>query len=308
MKAIFFGLGSIGQRHAKLLLKLYPEVELFAYRTRRGQKPVADELRDAVHGVYSWSDVDAIRPDVAFVCNPTAYHVETALKCAKRGMHLFIEKPLGYSVAFVEGLLRVVEEKGLSTYVAYPLRFHPQVRAMEVIVATDFVLHARIVCSSYLPDWRPGTNHRESYSASEAMGGGALLDLSHEAYYAQQVFGPVERIAGTRQRLTEVTNDTDDCANLIMWHESGVVSTVHVNFCCQKAERYCELMTEHKAIRLNITFGGNTTEQMFIDQLKHFFGYVRETEVVGRLRMPGDLFESVGLFRKLVKLRGETQI
>lgn len=302
MRVLIFGLGSAGQRHAKLIRKLYPEIELFAFRTRRGQMPIAEELKDAVQGVYSWVDVDAIQPEVAFVCNPTAYHVPTALKCAKRGMHLFIEKPLGHSMAYVEELVDVVREKGLSTYIGYDLRFHPAVLSMEAINVADSVLHARLVCSSYLPDWRPGTNHRESYSASEAMGGGALLDLSHEAYYAQQVFGPVEKLIGTRQRLTEITHDTDDCANLIMWHEGGVQSTVHVNFCCQKEERYCEMTMEHKTIRLNITFPGSTMELMFIKQLHHFFGHL------GKPRMPGGLFESVGLFRKLVKLREETQI
>ena len=87
MKVVIFGLGSIGKKHAELLRSKFP-VEVYAYRTTK---------KDGVRGVKnlrSWKKVKEVAADAAIICNPTDKHIETAMKCAKLGMHLFIEKPL----------------------------------------------------------------------------------------------------------------------------------------------------------------------------------------------------------------------
>ena len=37
-----------------------------------------------------------------------------------------------------------------------------------------------VEAGQYLPDWRPWQNYRESYSARQDLGGGIILDGSHE--------------------------------------------------------------------------------------------------------------------------------
>ena len=46
----------------------------------------------------------AERPDIAFVTNETSYHVNTAIKLAKEGIDLFIEKPLSSSTNGIKKL------------------------------------------------------------------------------------------------------------------------------------------------------------------------------------------------------------
>ena len=55
----------------------------------------------------------------------------------------------------------------------------PQIGAVHAV---------RVECQSYLPDWRPGSDYRESYSA-RADEGGVLRDLIHEIDYATWLFG-----------------------------------------------------------------------------------------------------------------------
>ena len=47
---------------------------------------------------------------------------------------------------------------------------------------------ARAICSSYLPEWRPGTDYRRTYAAQEGAGG-VKLDLIHEFDYLFTLFG-----------------------------------------------------------------------------------------------------------------------
>ena len=88
MKVVIFGLGSIGRRQARLLLDNFRH-ELFAFRSNEGIAP--NDL--GIKEIYNWEEVEKLNPEVAFITNPTFLHLETALKCAKLGMHLFIEKP-----------------------------------------------------------------------------------------------------------------------------------------------------------------------------------------------------------------------
>src|SRR3989338_5381572 len=120
MKVIFFGLGSIGLRHARILKKKKKH-KLYAYRTYKGQKNSALGIEE----LTSWKEIDRIHPDVAFITNPTNLHISTAIRCAQRGMQLLIEKPLDSEIKNLPKFLRVVSQKKLTAYVAYVLRFHP---------------------------------------------------------------------------------------------------------------------------------------------------------------------------------------
>ncbi len=56
------------------------------------------------------------------------------------------------------------------------------------------VYSARVLCSSYLPGWRPGVDYRTVYSAHKDMGGGVTIDLIHEWDYLWWSF------SGSRKR------------------------------------------------------------------------------------------------------------
>src|SRR3989344_5974566 len=144
MKIIFFGLGSIGQRHAQILLKNYHH-ELFAFRSGAVDKKNPLGIRE----VYSWEEVKRLKPDIAFITNPTFLHIETALKCAEIGCKLFIEKPVGSNLENLDKLIKIVKDKNLATYVAYCLRFHPVIKKLKEYIKKIKPVYVRAVCSSY---------------------------------------------------------------------------------------------------------------------------------------------------------------
>ena len=97
-------------------------------RTHMGQ-----ELNDlGIREISGWDEISAQRLDVALIANPTNMHIDTAIRCAERGLHLFIEKPIDCRLDSLDHLLRIVAERRLTAYVAYPMRFHPVVRSGRV--------------------------------------------------------------------------------------------------------------------------------------------------------------------------------
>ena len=155
MKIIFFGLGSIGLRHAVLLQKHFKH-DLYAFRS--GKKDRGNEL--GIPEVLDWDALDQLNPDVAFITNPTSMHVSTVRTCLEKGMKIFLEKPIGRDLTGLDDLTRYVKRKRCVSYVAYVLRFHPVLKKLQKIIEENDVMHMRVITTSYLPTWRKNArNH-----------------------------------------------------------------------------------------------------------------------------------------------------
>jgi predicted dehydrogenase len=308
IRILIVGLGSIGKRHARLLRQHFPH-EVVALRSFLGQE--TNDL--GIPEVSSWEEVDSQTFDVAVIANPTNMHIETALRCAERGLHLFIEKPIDCRLAGLEDLIRIVGERQLTAYVAYPLRFHPVVRGLKERLRERNVLHAGMVCASFLPDWRPSQDHRKVYSSSTEQGGGIFLDMSHELDLAEYLFGPVLEIQGKLSRMSELTVDSDDCADLLVTHES-VMTNIHLNMFSREPRRFVEIDTSdgymcadvRGQIISDFTRGAKEEERFSIDgdhiyleQLRYFF------DNIGRQDMDNTLLLASGLYKKMIEFREE---
>lgn len=308
VRIVILGLGSIGRRHARLLRQHFPhEVEVVSMRTHMGQQ--SNDL--GIPEISGWDEISAQRLDVALIANPTDMHIDTAARCAERGLHLFIEKPIGCTLDGLDRLLGVVAERRLTAYVAYPMRFHPVVRELKSRLAGRTVLHANMVCASFLPDWRPDQDHLTGYSASWARGGGVFLDMSHELDMAQYLFGPVTAIQGTLGRVGGVTVDSDDWADVLVSHESGTTN-IHLNSVSEVPRRYVEIDLAHGHLHGDVRGQTVTDWQdgtkseaafstdgdwMYVEQLRYFLANL------GHEDFDNSLQRASGLYRKMIDFR-----
>jgi predicted dehydrogenase len=98
------------------------------------------------------------RDDVDAVAVLTMEHAEVAEAAAAAGKHLFIEKPLGFSLAETDRVIAAVEQAGVTAMVGYMKRYDPgyeygaaRMQAMDDVrlirvhdFATDFGMHAAL--------------------------------------------------------------------------------------------------------------------------------------------------------------------
>lgn len=233
MKIVIFGMGSIGKRHSRILLNDFDH-EIYALRSGRGGEVSETRIKE----IRDFGELAEIRPEIAFITNPTHLHVATALRCAALGLHLFIEKPLSHTLEGLDELEKICRERDLTCYVAYGMRFHPVIKELKKLVAGKTVRHARLVCSSFLPEWRGG---RVNYSAYAEQGGGVLLDLSHEFDYLQYVLGPIESLSGEFGRAGKVTVDAEDYADVLLKLNGSIPVNLHLNVASNLNERYFKI-------------------------------------------------------------------
>lgn len=307
MNILICGLGSIGKRHARLLRANFPQYNLFALRTYKGQEK--NDL--AISELGSWKEVDGHRFDVAFITNPTFLHTEYAIQCAERGINLFVEKPIDCKLVGFDRLLSLIEKQRLTAYVAYPLRYHPLVKELKSLLSNQRVLHSRAICASFLPQWRPGQNHLESYSSHSEKGGGVILDLSHDIDMVSYLFGEIKSIKGSYGRISSVTVDSEDYADLIITHSSGTTN-LHLDYFSRCSRRFVEADTEEFYVKADLIGGslelaggnGKSTkefscqqDEMYVSQLKYFFDNYDNS------KLNNNLFEAGRLFRKIIEFK-----
>jgi len=107
------------------------------------------------------------------------------------------------------------------------------------------VLAARLLCSSYLPEWRKGRDYRTVYSARRDQGGGAALDLIHELDYARYLFGDPGEMVRVVGKFSGLEIDAEDAAAYILTYTDKLVE-IHLDYFGRKARRELELFCEEE--------------------------------------------------------------
>lgn len=237
------GLGSIGRRHLRLLTSVRPDVEVIVVRSGRGCSLPEEQLSTAV--VFSVEQALERGVDAAIVSSPATSHLNHAAKFITARIPVLIEKPLSNDLTTAQTIQKLVDDFGGIVLIGYVLRYGRSITKFRDILSTHDlgnVSEVSIECRSYLPDWRPGQDYRKSVSANASLGGGVLLELSHELDYARWLFGPFKSIDATIVNSKTLDLDVEDTADLELVCASGVRLHVHLDFCSRTSERVCRVI------------------------------------------------------------------
>jgi len=201
-KALIFGLGSIGIKHANLLRKLKKISNVLIFTNRRNKK---------FNSTNRILDILEYDPDYILVCSETYQHHQCIKVIEKnfKNKVVLVEKPLFHkSIKF--------NFKNNKYFVGYNLRFHPVIKFLKNKIKKNEIFSVSIFCNSFLPRWRKNIDYFNSYSSSKGRGGGVLLDLSHEIDYLQWLFGKVDMIEYKKiKRISNLKIKSEDLAQII---------------------------------------------------------------------------------------------
>ena len=259
MNILVVGTGSIGKRHIANLLALGVDVRAFSYRAAAGDsssQPVLLDPRVRLVGDLAQalaSDVHAV-----VVANRTDQHLAVALQAVRLGKHVFIEKPLAASLAQVKELVGAVCDQGLVVEAGFMLRHHPNLRWMQSYLgsgALGELMHLRASVGQWLPDWRPGTDHRQGYGAFRAQGGGVIFDLIHELDLVHWLVGPVVDVSAMTRVVPALEIETEGVAQIGLRMASGVLAQVHLDYVRPGYGREMELVGRHGVLSWDYTKG-----------------------------------------------------
>lgn len=296
-RILIVGLGSIGARHARLARELMPRAQIAVLRRQVGQLP--SEL--GVDLCFANLD-DALRfkPQAAVIASPATHHMDIAIPLAQAGIHLLVEKPIAASIEGVSDLIEICRLKNLVVMTGYNLRFFSSLQQFRELLKAKRVgrvLSVRAEIGQYLPSWRPGADYRQGVSAKAALGGGALLELSHDIDYLRWLFGEVEWVSAIQRKQSNLEIDVEDTAHIVLGFasETGevpVIAALNMDLIRHDVTRCCTVIGELGTLRWNALTGSvdifelgarswttlftclQQRDDSYLAQLKHFLASI----------------------------------
>ena len=99
------------------------------------------------------------------------------------------------------------------------------------------IIEADFYCGSWLPDWRSVDDYRNTVSAKKNLGGGVLLELSHEIDLALKLFGKIDILNSHIINSGILEIDTEDLAYLNGQNDKKTLISLRLNFCTKIPRR-----------------------------------------------------------------------
>lgn len=247
-KVLIVGLGSIGKRYVKIINKKFPKIKIIVLRHKKCDDSYNKNL--VIDRCFT-SLEDAIQnnPQVAIIANPATKHVSVAKKIAKNGIHLMVEKPISENLDEAQELVTICKELNINLTIGYNLRFLPSLLYLKKCIDSGIagkIYSIRLETGQYLPNWRPKSDYRKGVSAQKKLGGGILLELSHEIDYITWIFGSIQWVQSYTSRQSDLEIDVNDSASMILGiqnkDKSLIVASLNLDFVRHDSTRNCYII------------------------------------------------------------------
>ncbi|MEW6008459.1 MAG: Gfo/Idh/MocA family oxidoreductase [Candidatus Omnitrophota bacterium] len=293
MRVLVIGCGSIGERHIQNLRKLKIGEILISDIDKKRLLYVSRKYKISLI-FNNFKDALEKKPDAAIISTPPNSHIPIGLAVVNSGVHAFIEKPLSDRLKGIDEFIKESKKTKLVIFIGYNLRFHPGLQLVRKILTKGTI--GRILCAraefgQNLTQWRPNQDYRRSYSAKKAMGGGIILESSHELDYLSWLIGDIKNINCFAKKVSTLEVDTEDTAQILLEFKSGVIAQVHLDFIRYDYSRNCELIGDKGTIIwdysksqvkvyiadkkkwkiFNVNFKPNN---MYLEELRHFINCI----------------------------------
>ena len=243
-KLLVTGSGAASMRHIALASASFPELEIATWR----RSPAKNSLTTEVHEVFTEDEVLKFRPDFAIIASPAAFHLNQANFLTKLGTHILVEKPLSVSSVGASSFFDSAAEARTIVQVGYNLRFSKGLDRLRQLIDSGKLGKLQTVDISvdqYLPDWRPGVDYKTSVSAQKSLGGGALLELSHEIDYAIRLFGPFSINHAFLGHISDLGIDVEDTVEIHGELQDRQINNprlrIHLGMVNRAPRRHCEV-------------------------------------------------------------------
>jgi len=236
------GSGFMGTTHLEALRRLGVRVAGIACSTAEKAETEAAALGlpkayESVDSLIADNSVDTVH-----ICVPNHLHFDMVKKALEAGKHVMCEKPLALNSAETETLVSIARQSGVAAAVCYNLRYYPmnfQARALASGGALGRLFH---INGCYIQDWLQHQNDF-NWRVDSAKGGPLRVVADIGTHWMdmvqlitgrkiQEVFADLGTVHPTRrnpQTDSDVTVDTEDCANILFRMDDGLMGSFFVS-------------------------------------------------------------------------------
>jgi nucleoside-diphosphate-sugar epimerase/predicted dehydrogenase len=225
MRVAVIGMGKMGILHANLI-NVLPNAEVAAMMDlKSGAGSYARGLGLSAPFYQSLDELLAGQDDLdaTIICVPPAHTLSAVEACARRGLHMLVEKPLADSVAHARSIVELVRGCSLINATGYMIAYLPTYQKARQLVAEGVLGRVyRFGAGAYMSQvFKEGASGWR-FDPAQSGGGTLAMMASHALYMLYGLFGPA-RAAFASQ--SNVYSSVDDCIHALLWFgDEGQIS------------------------------------------------------------------------------------
>lgn len=257
-KVLIIGSGSISKKHYSVIKNLGLKIKIKKISSRTFEKYKKLEL----------SNLKLFNPGLIILCSPASKHYYQLKKIEKnfKNIKVLIEKPVFEKNYKLNRKLKNVY------YVGYNLRFHPAIIFLKKFLKKKKIFSVNITSHSYLPDWRK-IDYRKSVSAKKLLGGGVLLELSHELDFIKWIFDEIKILFSLNKRISKLDINTDDILIIIAKLRRNILLNLNINFFSKIANRTIKIDGDKYSLDADLINNKITIVQKNKKHIKNFSNF-----------------------------------
>lgn len=199
---LIVGTGNMASRHLGFVRHAFPNAKIFGYSQIGGTLENVEMLK-------SLDNLEKTGFLFGIIANAAPFHCKIAAKLLP--MPLLIEKPVNNEIEEAIEFYDLVEKHTSKVSIGYHLHHKPSLLKVEELLKSNKIGEIKLVKAEvghHLSLWRPNS-YKNSVSSRKSLGGGVLLELSHDIDYLRHLFGIPKRIACKTYNSGLLTIDPD---------------------------------------------------------------------------------------------------
>ncbi len=296
---LIIGFGSIGRRHTRNIKHLYPNSKI--YLISKTPTNIFKE-ENLIYKRIKFKDLDLIKNKmIVFICNTPNLHLKTANKFINLKYSIFIEKPISSNIVGLNNFISNMRKNKIVCHLGYQFRYHPLIlNVKKLLDKKKFgeIISVQIKCSSFLPSWRSGGNYKNEISANKNLGGGVLLELSHEIDYAYFLFGNFKTVSSHIFKTKFLEINSEDSIDFIL-NNKNFNCNIHLDFHSRYKERYIKINLTKATIKVDliknkvfifndskikeVNCEKNTYDKIYLNEIKDFVKNIKKNNYENKI-------------------------
>ena len=217
------GVGLIGAKHAQLV-RAHAMCSLVGIcDVDPGRKAVADALGAPFYGSAE-ELIEREQPSGAIIATPNAHHAGVAEICAKRSVHVLIEKPIAATLGQAQRIIETASTCGIQVLVGHHRRHNPLTRKARELVRGGTL--GRLVGVSVL--WallKPDEYFEVGWRRKRPGGGPLLINLIHDLDSLRFICGEIREVSARTSSAVRGF-EVEDSLSISISFDNGALGTV----------------------------------------------------------------------------------
>ena len=166
--------------------------------------------------------------EAVIICTPHPFHLLPAVRAAKNGIHVLVEKPLASSLADCDEMIKVAKNAGVKLGVISQRRFYEPVHRVKKAIEENKI-GKPILATVTMLGWRD-QNYYQSNSwrgTWKEEGGGVLVNQApHQLDLLQWFLGPIDELYGMWANLNHLYLEVEDTALAVIRFKNGALGNI----------------------------------------------------------------------------------